>query len=94
VGREDGATLCAAAHERPETDSTKAFSCSPPFSIVTPDMRIAREEIFGPVLGIIRVKSFEEAMQVANDTEFGLSSSIFTNDVGPCFASSKKSRPA
>jgi len=48
-------------------------------------MRIAREEIFGPVLSVLRVKDFEEAMQVANDTEFGLSSSIFTNDAARIF---------
>ena len=50
------------------------------FDHVTPDMRIAREEIFGPVLSVLRVNSFDEAMQVANDCEYGLSSSIFSND--------------
>jgi alpha-ketoglutaric semialdehyde dehydrogenase len=48
-------------------------------------MRIAREEIFGPVLGIMRVKSFDEAMMVANDTEYGLSSSIFSNDANDIY---------
>src|SRR3989442_6277594 len=48
-------------------------------------MRIAREEIFGPVLSVMRVKDFDEAMQVANDTEYGLSSSIFTNDAARIF---------
>jgi acyl-CoA reductase-like NAD-dependent aldehyde dehydrogenase len=43
-------------------------------------MRIAREEIFGPVLSILRVKDLDEAMTVANDSEYGLSSSIFSND--------------
>lgn len=43
-------------------------------------MRIFREEIFGPVLGISRVQDLEEAMRLANDTEYGLSSSIFSND--------------
>jgi len=52
------------------------------FDHVTPDMRIAREEIFGPVLSVLRVKNFEEAMQVANDCEYGLSSSIFSSDAG------------
>jgi len=50
------------------------------FDHVTPDMRIAREEIFGPVLSVLRVKDFDEAMRVANDSEYGLSSSVFTND--------------
>ena len=43
-------------------------------------MRIAREEIFGPVLSVLRVKDFDEAMRVANDCDYGLSSSIFSND--------------
>jgi aldehyde dehydrogenase (NAD+) len=44
-------------------------------------MRIAREEIFGPVAGIIPVKDYEEALAVANDTEFGLSSGICTTSL-------------
>jgi acyl-CoA reductase-like NAD-dependent aldehyde dehydrogenase len=52
---------------------------------VTPDMRIAREEIFGPVLSVLRVRDFDEAMQVANDSEYGLSSSIFSNDAARIF---------
>jgi aldehyde dehydrogenase (NAD+) len=44
-------------------------------------MRIAQEEIFGPVLGIISVRTFEEAIHVANDVRFGLSASIFTQDI-------------
>ena len=44
-------------------------------------MRIAKEEIFGPVLSVIRVRDFDEAVHVANDVEFGLSSSLYTNDV-------------
>jgi acyl-CoA reductase-like NAD-dependent aldehyde dehydrogenase len=48
---------------------------------VTPDMDIYHEESFGPVVSIIRVKDYEQAIRVANDTEYGLSSSIFTADV-------------
>ena len=48
---------------------------------VNGSMRIAKEEIFGPVLSVIRVKDFDEAVHVANDVEFGLSSSLYTNDV-------------
>lgn len=48
---------------------------------VTPEMRVAKEEIFGPVLVVIRVASFEEAVRVANDTEYGLTASIFTDQL-------------
>jgi acyl-CoA reductase-like NAD-dependent aldehyde dehydrogenase len=47
---------------------------------VTPSMRLYRDESFGPVVGIIRVKDQEEAVRVANDSEYGLSASIFTKD--------------
>lgn len=51
------------------------------FGDVTPGMRIAQEEIFGPVLSILTVDSFEEAIEVLNGTRYGLSSSIYTRDV-------------
>src|SRR5699024_6122858 len=52
------------------------------FDKVTPDMTIAREEIFGPVLALMRVESMEEAIELANDSEYGLSASIFTTNIG------------
>ncbi len=51
------------------------------FDQVTPEMTIAREEIFGPVLVVIAVASFDDAVAVANDIAYGLSSSIFTRDL-------------
>ncbi|MFT4148554.1 MAG: aldehyde dehydrogenase [Paracoccaceae bacterium] len=47
---------------------------------VTPDMAIMRDEIFGPVVPVMKVDSFEQAMQIANDSRFGLSAYLFTND--------------
>ena len=44
-------------------------------------MRIAKEEIFGPVIAIIEVDSYEEAIEIANDVEYGLSASIVTNNL-------------
>src|SRR5256714_1449180 len=86
VGREDGATLICGGERATGNGLDKGYFVQPTvFDHVTTDVRIAREEIVGPVLSIIRVKDFEEAVQVANDTEFGLSSSIFTNDVGHMF---------
>jgi malonate-semialdehyde dehydrogenase (acetylating)/methylmalonate-semialdehyde dehydrogenase len=52
------------------------------FDRVKPEMRVYREEIFGPVLGIVRVASFEEALRLVNDHEFGNGTSIFTRDGG------------
>lgn len=48
---------------------------------VTSDMRISREELFGPAVGVQRVKDVDEAIRLANDSEFGLSASIFTQDI-------------
>ncbi|MGB6008253.1 aldehyde dehydrogenase family protein [Castellaniella sp.] len=50
------------------------------FTDVTPGMRIAREEIFGPVIAILAVDGYEEAIRIANDTEYGLSAGIVTRD--------------
>lgn len=55
------------------------------FTNVTPNCRIFREEIFGPVLSVSKVGSFEEALAVANDCAFGLSSSLYTRDVNAAF---------
>ena len=86
VGREDGATIICGGERVTGDGFDKGYFVKPTlFDRVTPDMRIAREEIFGPVLSVLRVKDFDEAMQVANDSEFGLSSSIFTNDASRIF---------
>ena len=86
IGREDGAALVCGGERASGNGLDKGFFVKPTlFDHVKPDMRIAREEIFGPVLSVLRVSDFNEAMQVANDSEFGLSSSIFTNDAARIF---------
>lgn len=60
------------------------------FDQVTKDMKVAWEEPFGPVLPIIRVASVEEAIAFANESEFGLQSSVFTNDFKKAFAIAEK----
>jgi acyl-CoA reductase-like NAD-dependent aldehyde dehydrogenase len=52
------------------------------FADVTNSMRIAREEIFGPVVGVIKFKTEEEAIAIANDTEYGLVAGLWTQNVG------------
>lgn len=81
MGREDGAELLCGGGKAEGDGLENGYFVEPTvFDKVTPDMRIAREEIFGPVLSILRVKDFDEAMIVANDSEYGLTSSVFTND--------------
>jgi alpha-ketoglutaric semialdehyde dehydrogenase len=86
IGREDGAELKCGGERATGDGFDKGYFVRPAvFDRVTPDMRVAREEIFGPVLSVLRVRDFDEAMMVANDSEYGLSSSIFTNDAARIF---------
>ncbi len=81
IGKEDGATLVCGGRKAEGDGLDNGYFVEPTvFDNVTPDMRIARDEIFGPVLSVLRVNSFDEAMTVANDCEYGLSSSVFSND--------------
>ncbi len=61
------------------------------FTNVTHEMAIAREEIFGPVLAVVKVKDYEEAIRLSNDTEFGLSASIYTSNIQKAFDFIKRS---
>jgi alpha-ketoglutaric semialdehyde dehydrogenase len=81
IGREDGAELLCGGKRAAGDGLDNGYFVEPTvFDRVTTDMRIAQEEIFGPVLSVLRVKDFDEAMRVANDSPYGLSSSVFTND--------------
>jgi aldehyde dehydrogenase (NAD+) len=72
IGIDEGATLIAGGVEKPD-GYEKGFYVKPTvFSNVTNDMTIAREEIFGPVLSILKYDSEEHAIEMANDTEYGL----------------------
>lgn len=86
IGREDGASLICGGRRATGGGLENGYFVEPTvFDKVTPDMRIAREEIFGPVLSVLRVRDFDEAITVANDSEYGLSSSIFTSDANTVF---------
>jgi len=86
VGKQEGAQLvCGGDRLRGHGYDRGWFVAPAIFDHVKPSMRIAREEIFGPVLSVLRVKSFDEAMDVANDVIYGLSSSIYTNNVAHIF---------
>lgn len=86
IGREDGATMLCGGKKAEGEGLENGYFVEPTiFDHVTPDMRIAREEIFGPVLSVLRVKDFDEAMMVANDSDYGLSSSVFSNDANDIY---------
>ncbi|ANH04950.1 aldehyde dehydrogenase family protein [Shinella sp. HZN7] len=80
IGQKEGAKL-AFGGERLKRDTPGFYLAPALFTEATNDMRISREEIFGPVAAVIRVKDYEEALAVANDTPFGLSSGIATTSL-------------
>jgi aldehyde dehydrogenase (NAD+) len=80
IGKGEGATL-AAGGERLKLDTDGYYMSPALFSESAASMRINKEEIFGPVASVIRVKNYEEALATANDTEFGLSAGIATTSL-------------
>jgi aldehyde dehydrogenase (NAD+) len=86
IGKEEGAKLLTGGEVATGNGFEKGNFYRPTiFGDVQPQMRIAQEEIFGPTTALIRVKDFDEAIRVLNDSKFGLSSSIFTRDVNKAF---------
>jgi alpha-ketoglutaric semialdehyde dehydrogenase len=86
VGRGEGATLRCGGARLSGDDYDQGFFVQPTvFTGVTPQMRIAREEIFGPVLSMIEVADLDEAIAVANDVAYGLSASIYTRDINAAY---------
>ena len=82
IGKQEGAHLELGGNRLTEGEYAKGWFFEPTvFTGVTPDMTIAQDEIFGPVLSVFKVSSFEEAIAVANNTRYGLSSSIYTRDI-------------
>ena len=79
LGVQEGADLVADGRRAPGT-SQGFFLGATLFDRVTPSMRIYREEIFGPVLSVMRVPDFDTALALVNDHEFGNGTSIFTRD--------------
>jgi acyl-CoA reductase-like NAD-dependent aldehyde dehydrogenase len=79
IGKQEGAKLVLGGSPLiDENHHDGAFYEPTIFTDVTPGMRIAREEVFGPFVSIVPVNTYEEAIQVANSTEYGLSTAIFT----------------
>jgi aldehyde dehydrogenase (NAD+) len=86
IGQSEGAKLLTGGHAVEDGPYARGNFVAPTvFRDMTPDMRIAQEEIFGPVTGLIEVSSVEEAIEVANSTQYGLSCSIYTRDITNTF---------
>lgn len=82
IGRSEGATLCTGGMRVSPTDAPDGFFISPAvFSNVTDEMRIAKEEIFGPVMSVLKFSTEDEVIERANATEFGLAAGVFTQDI-------------
>jgi aldehyde dehydrogenase (NAD+) len=86
VGQDEGGTLVTGGHRLDRAAYAKGFFHEPTvFADVDPSMRIAREEIFGPVVSVMSCKSLEEAIAIGNGVEYGLSASIYTQDINRAF---------
>jgi len=86
IGSNEGAKLLIGGKHATGKDCKNGSFYQPTiFADVAPKMRIAQEEIFGPVVAIIPCNSFEQAVEIVNDSKFGLSSAIYTRDVNRAF---------
>jgi acyl-CoA reductase-like NAD-dependent aldehyde dehydrogenase len=86
IGKDEGATVTAGGNALTDGPYARGFFHEPTvFANVKHDMRIAQEEIFGPVTAVIKCDSLEEAIAFGNGVKYGLSSSIYTRDVNRAF---------
>jgi acyl-CoA reductase-like NAD-dependent aldehyde dehydrogenase len=86
IGRDEGARLVTGGRRLDSGKHAKGSFHQPTiFADVNPKMRVAREEIFGPVVSVIPCRSLEEAIEIGNGVEYGLSASIYTQDVNRAF---------
>ena len=81
LGKKEGAKLLTGGRKLTADPFDKGFFIQPTIFEARHGMRITQEEIFGPVLSVIKVRDLEEAIVVANDVEYGLSSSIYTSNI-------------
>jgi aldehyde dehydrogenase (NAD+) len=86
IGTKEGARLCTGGNRLTGDGFDRGYFIEPTvFADVTEEMTIAREEIFGPVLAVMRAKDFDDAMRIANNIPLGLSASLQTTNVSRVF---------
>jgi len=86
IGKGEGAKLKTGGHRLTEGALSRGNFFAPTiFTEVSPQMRIAREEIFGPVVSAIRIRDLEDAIRICNETIYGLSSAIYTGNINQAF---------
>ena len=91
IAKNDGANLVLGGTPATRAECGDGWFIEPTvFTGVTNDMRIAQEEVFGPVLSVIKFKDEEEAINIANDIRFGLGSGVWTSDIGRAIRMSEK----
>ncbi|HKC11247.1 MAG TPA: aldehyde dehydrogenase family protein [Vicinamibacteria bacterium] len=91
VGREEGAKLLCGGHRLSGGEYEGGYFYEPTvFGDCSPRMRVSGEEIFGPVVSVIPVDSLEEAIAVGNSVEYGLSASIYTQDINKAFTAMRE----
>ena len=86
IAKKDGGKLLCGGNALTSGDYAKGTFFEPTVFAVTPEMRLAREEVFGPVVALIEFDTFEQGIEIANSIDYGLSSALYTKDLNRAFA--------